>query len=102
MHDSGTGKVMESQLGQPAAAPNPMAGDGIDDGADNQAMEALGREFCALGHGAGNDGGGGCTENRLEDQKGGSPHGQALGRDIVALNEKVRDSYDLADAGSKH
>ena len=31
VHGSGTGEVVEAQLSQPAAAPDPVAGDGVDE-----------------------------------------------------------------------
>ena len=42
---------MEAELCQPASAPNPVAGDGIDNQADRRGIENIGFEVRALGHG---------------------------------------------------
>ena len=46
----GTGEIMEAQLSQPAAAPDPVAGNGIDDQADGGGVAAVGAELGALSH----------------------------------------------------
>ena len=98
---SGTGKVMEAQLAQPAAAPDPVAGDGIDEGGDAERVDAVGDKFGPLRHGAGDDGGRGGTENRLEDKVG--EERDPCGEDgrIVALNHGVQ-SADQRTAAGEH
>ena len=44
----GTGEIVEAQLAQPAAAPDPVARDGVDDQADGCRVNAVGAELGAL------------------------------------------------------
>ena len=46
-----------------------MSGDRVNDQTDQRTVNQIGRKFCALCHGAGNDGGGCGTEYSLEDHK---------------------------------
>ena len=62
----GAGKIMEAHALQPAAAPHPMAADGVDHQRDHSGVNAVSFEVGALGHGAGDDGGGRCAEHGLE------------------------------------
>ena len=57
VHGTGTREIMEAQLCQPAAAPDPMAGDGIDEQRDGRRIDAVGAELGALRHRAGHNGG---------------------------------------------
>ena len=59
-------KIMEAHALQPAAAPHPVAADGVDHQRDRSRINAVSLEVGALGHGAGNDGGGRCAEHGLE------------------------------------
>ena len=61
---------MEAQLGQPAAAPDPVCLHRIDESGDHRRVDAVGKELGALCHGAGYDGGGGCAENKVEHEIG--------------------------------
>ena len=86
----GAGEVMEAQLAQPAAAPDPVAGDGIDESGDAEGVDAVGDELGALCHGAGDDGGGGGAEDRLEDQEREQRHagGEYVG--VVASDKGIK------------
>ena len=95
----GTCKVMEAELRQPAAAPDPVAGDGVDDQADRGGVAAVGAELCALGHRAGNDGGGGRAEHRLEHRV--DPDRQRA-EVIAAADERVKPADERAGAGEHH
>ena len=95
----GACKVMEAQLCQPAAAPNPVTGDGVDDQADGGGVAAVGTELCALCHGAGNNGGGRCAEHRLEH--GVDPDRQRA-EIIAAADERVKPADECAGACEHH
>ena len=78
-----------------------MTGDGIDEGGDAERVDAVGDEFGPLRHGAGDDGGRGGTENRLENEIG--EERDPCGEDgrIVALDHGVQPAHQRAAAG-KH
>ena len=101
MHRGGTGKVMEAQLGQPAAAPDPVAGDGIDHSGNQQRIDAVGNKLGALCHSARYDGSGGGAKHRLENEEGeeGNPLRQDGG--IVAPYEGIKAAYQRPRA-SEH
>ena len=65
---TGAGKIVEAELTEPAAAPDPVRLNGIDDGGDNAGIDAVGQEFCALRHRAGHDRGGRGAENEVEHE----------------------------------
>ncbi len=67
---------VRSELGKPAAAPHPVAVDRIDDGPDENSVDAEGREFPALGHGSGRYGRRGIHEYHLKQE-------HADGADVV-------------------
>ena len=99
MYGGGTGEVMEAQLRKPAAAPDPVAGDGIDDEADGRRVDAVGAELGALGHGAGNDGGRRGAEDGLEHHI----HPQRQAAEIVAaLDEGVKPADEGAGTREHH
>ncbi len=98
MHGGGTGEIMEAQLGQPAAAPDPVTGDGVNDQADGCRIQAVSAELGALGHGAGHDGGGGGAEHRLEHHI--HPHRQAA--EIVAAPDEGVKAPDERSGPCKH
>ena len=87
VNGGGTGKIMEAQLCQPAAAPDPVAGDGVNDQADSGRVAAVSAELGTLCHGAGNNGCCRCTEHGLEH--GINPKGHALRQDgaVVAAHK---------------
>ena len=101
MHRGGTGKIVKAHLGQPAAAPDPVAGNRVDDQADEDAVNAVGRKFCTFCHGPGNDGGGRRAENSLEDQK---CHGGIAGifRNGKMFCKKIRTADDAVNICPKH
>ena len=91
---SRAGEVMEAELREPAAAPDPVTRDRVDDQADHRRVEHVGLEVRALGHRAGNDGGGRRAEHGLEQRV--DPGGQRA--EVVAtLDERV----EAADEGAR-
>ena len=74
----GTGKIhhavaqaeIGAQLRQPAAAPDPVAIDGVDDHRNEKAINDKSRELPAFRHGAGGDGGGGVHKHHLKEKQG--------------------------------
>ena len=77
---------MEAELRQPAAAPNPVAGNWINDRTDDHGIDAVRAELGSLCHGTRNDGRCGCTEHSLENQ-GGEAALAAVGHEVKAANE---------------
>lgn len=86
VYSSGAGKVMEAELSQPAAAPNPVAGNWINDRTDDHGIDAVRAELGSLCHSTGNDGRCGCTEHSLENQ-GGEAALAAVGHEVKAADE---------------
>ena len=68
MYDGRACEVVETQIREPAAAPGPMAFNRVNDGGDEDGDDYVESELGALGHTTGYDGGGSCTEHRLEEQ----------------------------------
>ena len=85
---------MEAQLRQPAAAPDPVAGNGVDQRGDHQRIDAVGDKLGALSHSAGHDGGGGGTEHRLENKE--CEEGDSVRQDggIVAPDKGIKATND--------
>ena len=92
---------METQLTEPAAAPDPVAGNRIDQQGDGGGVDAVGAELGALRHGAGDDGGGGGAEDGLENGVG--PQGDAGGKDAaVILHDHGVKPAEEAGARAEH
>ena len=78
VHHPGAGKIhramaqteVGAQLGEPAAAPDPVAIDGVDEHGNEEAVDAEGQELPALRHGPGGDGGRGVHKDHLEEEQG--------------------------------
>ena len=68
MNGAGAGEIMEAQLRQPAAAPDPVSLDGVDQRGNHRGVDAVRKELGALSHGAGHDGGGGGAEHQVEHE----------------------------------
>ena len=64
------GKVVESQLSQPAATPYPVRFDWVDERGDHCGIDAVRQKFCAFRHGAGNDRGCRGTKYKVEHKVG--------------------------------
>ena len=64
--DAGAGIILRPQHTQPAAAPDPVAVQGVNQRANQEAVGEVGLGFGALGDGAGDDGGGGAGKDHLE------------------------------------
>ena len=69
MYRRGACEIMEAKLCEPAAAPDPVTGNRVDDCRNNHRVNAVCRELGALCHRAGNDGSGRRAEHGLEDQR---------------------------------
>ena len=70
MDGAGAREIVETDLRQPAAAPDPVGFNGIDQRGDDTGIDTVGKELGAFCHGAGNDGGGGGTEHQVEHKAG--------------------------------
>ena len=79
MYRRGACEIVEAKLCEPAAAPDPVTGNRVNDRRNNHRVNAVCREFSALCHRTGNDGRGSCTEYGLEDQS----------RPVVALTDNA-------------
>ena len=67
VHHAGAGVVGRAEDCQPAVAiPDPVPVEGVDDGADEEAVGKVGLGLGPLGHRTGHDGGGGAGEHHLE------------------------------------
>ena len=92
-----TGKVVEAHALEPAAAPHPVAADGVDHQRNGCGVDAVGFEVGALGHGAGDDGGCRCAEDSLEHDVHPQRDVEAQMR-IITLNEGVEPADESAGA----
>ena len=63
---AGTCEIMEAQLSQPAAAPDPVCFDGVDQSGNDGGIYTVAEELGPLCHGTGYDGCRGCTEHKVE------------------------------------
>ena len=70
VNGAGTGVVMESLPEKPAAAPNPVRLNGVDNQGDDCGVKTVSGEFCPFCHGSGNDGGSGSAEHQVEHKCG--------------------------------
>ena len=80
-----------------------MTGNGIDNQADDQAVNTVGKEFGTFCHGAGNNGCGCGTEDGLENEEG--PERNAVrshGRSVIGFGSDASDPAEEAVAGSEH
>ena len=98
MHRGAARKVMEAQAGKPTAAPDPVAGNGIDHHRNQRAVQAVGLEVGALRHRAGHDGGGGGAEHGLENHV--AP--QRQGAEIVAAPDQRIQPADKGARTAEH
>ena len=96
MYCRGTGKIMESQLTQPAAAPDPVPGDGVDKQGNTGRVNAVSAEFGALCHGAGNDGGRGRAEYGLENGKRPQRNAGRGNKAVILGDAGIQPAHDRA------
>ena len=84
------GKIMEAQLAQPTAAPDPVAGYRVDKCGNAEGIDAVGNIFRPFGHRAGDDGSRRGAEHSLKDQIGKQRH--SIGQDgaVVPPDEGVQ------------
>ena len=90
MDRAGAGVVMEAELTEPAAAPDPVGLDGIDDEAYHGGVDAVGGKFRSLGHGAGDYRRRRGAEDEVENEIAGA--GKSLrggGYELLEAAEKV-------------
>ena len=52
MNHGRSGEIPHPEFGQPAATPDPVTNDGINNGGDHYAVEKVGDKSGAFGHGA--------------------------------------------------
>ena len=92
---------METHFREPAAAPDPMAADRVNQKADGETVDTVRRELRALRHRTGDDRRRRRAEDRLENDK---CHFRIAGvrADIPSRNEKVRYSDKAADVRAEH
>ena len=103
MNSGRTGEIMKTELGKPAAAPDPVTGNRINHQTDDQAVNTIRKKFGTFCHGTGNDGGSSCTEDGLENEK--SPERNAVrchGCSIIGFRGDTADLTEEAVAGSEH
>ena len=97
----GTGEIMEAHLAEPAAAPDPMTRDRVDDHADEDAVNAVSGELRALCHRAGDD----CRRRRAEHRLENHIRHRRIARvvrDLPVLYEEIRRADDAADVIAEH
>ena len=92
---------MEAQLRQPAAAPDPVAGNGINEQRDRRRINTVGGKLGTLGHSPGNDRGGSGAEHRLKHRIG--PQRNAFGQNrAVILADHGVDPAEQRCARAEH
>ena len=88
---AGTCVVMEPELTQPAAAPDPVRFDRVDEQRDNARVDTVSGEFRSFRHRAGYDGRGGGAENEVEYECGSGGKVAVPGRrdELLEVTEQV-------------
>ena len=71
VHQTGTGEVLESTLGEPAAAPLPANNDRVDQTGDEDGVHDVGSKLRPLSNRTSHDGGRRCGECSLEEEVSG-------------------------------
>ena len=66
MYGAGARKIMEARLREPAASPDPVGLDGIDQSGNNRRVDTVGQKPGSLGHGTGHNSGRGGAEYQIE------------------------------------
>ena len=89
---------MKAQSGKPAAAPDPVTGDGIYHEGDQCTVCAVCFEIGTLCHGTGYDGCCGCTEHCLENHVA---HGGKGSEIVGAADERIK-TADQGAGASEH
>ena len=91
---------MEAELGEPAAAPDPVSGDRIDQERDQNGIDAVGGEFRTFSHRAGDDRRRGRTEDGLEEEV--DQRRIACIAGVIVSDEEIRRADDAADVFPEH
>ena len=86
-------------MAQPAAAPDPVTGNRVDDGRDEEAVDQVGRELGAFSHGTGNNRGRSSGKDQLEEPE--SQDGQT-GHIVTAADEEAACADPAASGCTKH
>ena len=100
VYTGGSGEVMEAELGEPAAAPDPVSGDRIDQERDHNGIDAVGGEFRTFCHRAGDDRRRGRTEDGLEEEV--DQRRIACIAGVIVSDEEIRRADDAADVFTEH
>src|SRR5699024_9397596 len=100
VHCGRAGEIVEPKARQPAAAPDPVAGDGVDQQRNGGGVDTVGLEVGALSHGAGDDGGGCGAENGLEH--GVNPKGNIQPQMAVIPQHKGIKAADQGAGAAEH
>ena len=66
VYGAGAREVVEAELREPAASPDPMSRDGVNDKGDDEAVNAVSEKIRSLCHSARDDGRGGRAEYEVE------------------------------------
>ena len=101
----GSGKIMESEIGKPAAAPAPVPADRIDEQRDHRGVHAVRLEIGALSHRTGDDRRRRRAEHRLENDVAPERHGlrnNAVLGGVAAVDEEVRRADESAESAVEH
>ena len=99
------GKIMESEIGKPAAAPAPVPADRIDEQRDHRGVHAVRLEIGALSHRTGDDRRRRRAEHRLENDVAPERHGlrnNAVLGGVAAVDEEVRRADESAESAVEH
>ena len=97
MHHGVTGEILEADLRKPAAAPDPVSDDRIDQQCQDKGKNYEGHIFDSLRHGTGYDRRRCSAEYKLEEEL--APERNRTGQRIV-IKRKVRVSENLEMRGS--
>ena len=87
VHGGVPGEIHKAEIGQPAAAPDPVPDDGVDDQREHKGKEDERKVLDALGHRAGDDGGRRAAKHKLEKELAPERHG---GSQRIVIKAEVR------------
>ena len=97
----GTSEVNEAHLSQPAAAPDPVSLDRVNDRADNAGVDAVAEEFRSFCHRAGNDSCGSRAENEVEHELSTSVEVRETAENVEVRNTDQTEERILAEQESE-
>ena len=97
----GTGEIMEAQILEPAAAPDPVTGNRVDQEADEDRVDTIDGELRPFCHGARDNRRRSGTEDGLENQERHVREARVVSN-VEILDKRIRDTDDAVKVRAEH